>query len=693
MDRAVWMVAVWLVAVSPVAAQVPLPPPTVKGVDNAFAIAVGTDGKVYLTVRGGKKDGTGSKLLVLKDGKAEPFAADLTNPRGLVAWQQWLYLAEARGIVRVNRQGKVEVYAAAERFPNPPKTLAGLAVDERGALYVVDAGDLKGEGTAAIYRIAPPPFFGKGKPKPPTVTTVTDARRFPGLKQPHSLVMDGIGHLLVTDAMTGELHRVRIQDGSAQKVADGFGSAAGLAWDRFGRLYIVSPHEQPGTGKGSVFVIGRPGQKAVLLTKGFGDPRGICLAPDAKHLLVTDPFKGTLTALPTTVPGAEVNDTPLSLESEVAFPKLKWTGWQGTTDAGKLNPLRPLVLTHAGDGSNRVFVATQHGVIHVFPNDQKAEKTQIFLDIHEKVFYRDNENEQGLLGLAFHPSYKKNGEFYAFYTLKKDKTTNVLVRFRVSKDDPNKADPASEEVLMRIKRPFWNHDGGTICFGPDGYLYLTLGDGGAADDPQNNGQNLKSMLGKIHRIDVNRKDGDKPYAVPADNPFVGKEGLVPETWAYGLRNVWRMAFDRKTGQLWAADVGQNLYEEINLIKKGGNYGWKLREGLHPFGRDGVDVRADLIDPIWEYHHDTGKSITGGTVYRGKRLPELEGAYLYADYVTGKIWALWYDEGKGRVVANRPIRDRNLPIMSFGEDEQGDVYYLTYSANGQGVYRFVRPAKK
>jgi glucose/arabinose dehydrogenase len=154
-----------------------------------------------------------------------------------------------------------------------------------------------------------------------------------------------------------------------------------------------------------------------------------------------------------------------------------------------------------------------------------------------------------------------------------------------------------------------------------------------------------------------------------------------------------MAFDRKTGKLWAADVGQNLYEEINLIIKGGNYGWKLREGLHPFGRDGVDVRADLIEPIWEYHHDTGKSITGGTVYRGKRLPELDGAYLYADYVTGKIWALWYDEAKRRVVANRPIRDRNLPIMSFGEDEQGDVYYLTYAANGRGVYRFVRSPKK
>src|SRR5207244_1313268 len=161
-----------------------------------------------------------------------------------------------------------------------------------------------------------------------------------------------------------------------------------------------------------------------------------------------DPFKGTLTALPTTVPGAEVDETPLPLESEVAFPKLKWTGWQGVTDAGKVNPLRPLVLTHAGDGSNRVFVATEHGVIHVFPNDQKATKTTVFLDIQDRVTYKDDQNEEGFLGLAFHPKYKENGEFFVFYTTKKAKLTNVVSRFRVRKDDPSRADPSSEEVLL-----------------------------------------------------------------------------------------------------------------------------------------------------------------------------------------------------------------------------------------------------
>jgi glucose/arabinose dehydrogenase len=200
---------------------------------------------------------------------------------------------------------------------------------------------------------------------------------------------------------------------------------------------------------------------------------------------------------------------------------------------------------------------------------------------------------------------------------------------------------------------------------------------------------LKTLLGKVLRVDVDKKEQGKPYRVPADNPFVGRKDAAPEVFALGLRNVWRMAFDRRTGRLWAADVGQNLYEEINLIAKGGNYGWNRREGLHPFGARGAGPGRQYIDPIWEYHHEVGKSITGGHVYRGKVLPELEGAYLYGDYVSGKLWALWYDETKKRVVANRPIKDRTLPIYSFGEDEDGEVYFLTQTATGKGVFRFVR----
>ena len=209
-------------------------------------------------------------------------------------------------------------------------------------------------------------------------------------------------------------------------------------------------------------------------------------------------------------------------------------------------------------------------------------------------------------------------------------------------------------------------------------------------DPLHTGQDISDLLSSILRIDVRREENGKGYAVPPDNPFVSSPGARPEVWCYGLRNPWRMAFDRKTGKLWTSDVGQNLYEEIDILVPGGNYGWSVREGLHPFGPNGSDPRPDLIDPIWEYHHDVGKSLTGGAVYRGKRLPELEGAYLYADYVTMKIWGLRYDEGKGRVVANRPIRDPKVPVMSFGEDETGEVYFLTYSPTGKGIYWFVRP---
>jgi glucose/arabinose dehydrogenase len=384
-----------------------------------------------------------------------------------------------------------------------------------------------------------------------------------------------------------------------------------------------------------------------------------------------------------------VDESPLPLKTELAFPNLKWTGWSPETDSGKPNPLRPIVLTHAGDGSDRVFVATEHGVIHSFPNDQKATETKIFLDIQDRVSYEDKQNEEGFLGLAFHPKFKSNGEFFVFYTTKKQKLTNVVSRFKVSKDDPSKADPQSEEIILTFEKPYWNHDGGTIAFGPDGYLYVTHGDGGLGGDPHENGQKMSTMLGKILRIDIDHKESGKNYAVPKDNPFVGKDGVRPEIWAYGFRNVWRMAFDSKTGQLWAADVGQNLFEEIDIVVKGGNYGWSLREGLHPYGAKGVGPKDDLIEPIWEYHHDIGKSVTGGLVYRGTRLPELDGHYLYGDYVTGKIWALKYDEAKKRVVANRPIPDQSIQILSFGADNQGDAYFLTFTPTGKGIYRFAK----
>ena len=368
-----------------------------------------------------------------------------------------------------------------------------------------------------------------------------------------------------------------------------------------------------------------------------------------------------------------VVDTPLTVSTERAFPNLEFR--------------RPIVVTHAGDGSNRVFVAEQEGIIKVFGNDQETEEATVFLDIEEHVVYADERNEEGLLGFAFHPKFKQNGEFFVYYTSTEADLLSKISRFRVSKDNPNVADPASEEVILRVPQPFWNHNGGTIVFGGDGFLYIALGDGGSGNDPHGNGQNLTTLLGSILRIDIDHKSDGKNYSIPKDNPFVGKTiptgprgKMVPvceEIYAYGLRNVWRMAFDQKTGTLWAGDVGQNLWEEINIIRSGGNYGWNIREAKHWFRPDGNDAdRPDLIDPILEYHHSIGKSITGGSVYRGTRVPELVGKYIYADYVSGLLWALEYDEAAGKVVANYSLTGDKLPVLSFGEDEKGDVYFTT-----------------
>jgi glucose/arabinose dehydrogenase len=643
--------------------------PLVRGLTNPAGVITTPEGRIFVSAMGEiGKTGDGV-VLTIEKGEAKPFASGLDDPRGLAVRGEWLFVADRTCVRRIDRKGKVAVFATAEAFSPRARSLHDLDIDEQGNLYVSDAGEDAAGG--AIYRIDP-----KGK-----VSLVTDAQRSPALKAPVGLVMDGLTHMLTVDSASGRLLRQRLADGSTQPIAEGFGSGS-LAWDKFGRLYGSD-------GAGRVSAIPRPGEKPLPLASGLRSATAVAMGPGGRTVLVADTRAGTVTALSAAVPGWEVEDRPLPLKAVVAFPQLKWTGWEPVSESGKVVPLRPIVLTHAGDGSNRVFVATQRGVVHVFPNDPKAARTQIFLDLHERVYYNDDENEQGFLGLAFHPKYKENGEFFVFYTLKKDKTTNVVSRFRVRRDDPGRADPASEEEILRIKRPFWNHDGGTLCFGPDGYLYIALGDGGAANDPHNNGQNLKTLLGKILRIDVDQKTKSKNYSTPRDNPFVGQPDAQPEIWAYGLRNVWRMAFDRETSVLWAADVGQNLYEEIDLIARGGNYGWNLRESLHPFGARGADVRKDLNEPIWEYHHDIGKSITGGSVYRGSRLPQLQGAYLYADYVTAKIWALRYDPTRRRVVVNRPIRDPNVPVMSFGEDEKGEVYFLTYTNTGQGIYWFVK----
>ena len=371
----------------------------------------------------------------------------------------------------------------------------------------------------------------------------------------------------------------------------------------------------------------------------------------------------------------------LGVSIEAAFPNLRIA--------------RPIVVTHAGDGSNRIFVASQLGSVHVFDKNSEVEEADVFFDHEEQVTYKDKENEEGLLGFAMHPNYKENGEFFLFYTTSDAEHTSVVSRFRVSKDDPNKADSTYEEELIRIPQPFWNHNGGTLAFGPDGYLYIALGDGGKGGDPLKNGQNLSTLNGSILRIDVDNKDEGKNYAIPKSNPFVKTKGAKPEIYAYGFRNVWRLSFDRVTGTFYAADVGQKLWEEINIVKRGGNYGWNLREGNHPYvtesGEKGSGPREDLIDPIFEYDHETGKSITGGVVYRGLAAPKLNGMYVYADYVSGRIWALEHDYKSGKVIANHEIPNKspageNIPLITFGEDQDGEVYFTTQLRGGE-IFKF------
>jgi glucose/arabinose dehydrogenase len=390
------------------------------------------------------------------------------------------------------------------------------------------------------------------------------------------------------------------------------------------------------------------------------------------------------------VPIVPTGDTKLEAKIVPAFDQIQWEGYTPAPEKGAQSEFRPLVVTHAGDGSGRTFVLEQRGAVYVIPKGTTKGVAKRFLNLRDRVKYTVNENEEGLLGIAFPPDFKDIGTFYVYYTPRRkpgEKMTNRLSRFKVSKEDANVADPASEEILITFDKPFWNHDGGTLAFGPDGMLYIAVGDGGAANDPFGHAQNLNSLLGKILRLDVR---GAKGYAIPKDNPFVGKEKSRGEIWAYGFRNVWRMSFDRATGALWAADVGQNLWEEINLVEKGGNYGWRNREGQHPFGKNGTDSEAkDMIEPVWEYHHDIGKSITGGHVYRGKAVPALVGKYLYADYVSGDVWALDYDAKERKVRGNHTLRRGGFAVMSFGEDEDGEVYLMTMSGEGKGIHKFAK----
>ncbi|MCP1385601.1 PQQ-dependent sugar dehydrogenase [Runella salmonicolor] len=331
----------------------------------------------------------------------------------------------------------------------------------------------------------------------------------------------------------------------------------------------------------------------------------------------------------------------------------------------------PVELVHAGDGSNRLFVVEQRGVVKVFKNEASTAQTEIFLDISGRV---TSGGETGLLGLAFHPDFKNNGQLFVNYTRRENgQLQSVIARFQSNKTT---ADASSEEILLTYNQPYSNHNGGSVLFGKDGFLYIATGDGGSGGDPQNYAQNLGSLLGKMLRIDVNKKENGLNYAIPADNPFKNTDNARPEIYAYGLRNPWKVTADRENGRFWIADVGQNAREEIDILERGGNYGWRIAEGKECYSPAANCNRTGLVEPIFDYGTSEGRSITGGYVYRGAKLVDLKGQYIYGDFVSGKIWALQYNE-TSRQASNKLITQLTGSLSSFGEDEAGELYLLNY----------------
>jgi glucose/arabinose dehydrogenase len=382
--------------------------------------------------------------------------------------------------------------------------------------------------------------------------------------------------------------------------------------------------------------------------------------------LATGSTLGAQTSTPTSVPATDTAAAIKSPSLPPAFPPKPAFLRQVAAGLEK-----PTLLVSARDGTGRLFILEQLGTVRIFKDG--ALLPAPFLDLRGLV--NVNGNERGLLGLAFDPGYAANGRFFVNYTGADG--SSITARYSVSPTDPDQADPASGVPILRIPHPqFANHNGGNLVFGPDGYLYFGMGDGGSQGDPNGNGQNLDVLLGKLLRIDVS----GEAYTIPPTNPFVGKAGARPEIWAYGLRNPWRFSFDRKTGDLYIGDVGQDAYEEIDfqpaLDRGGENYGWNFMEGFHPYQGQ---APAGLIAPVAEYDHSGGNcSVTGGYIYRGSLLPDLLGIYVFGDYCSGRIWVL-ERAADGWKMAE--WLDTSLAITSFGEDDSGELYVLDRTTGG------------
>ena len=368
------------------------------------------------------------------------------------------------------------------------------------------------------------------------------------------------------------------------------------------------------------------------------------------------------------------------------FPERPVAGTQNAVSADpwanlKLTPFLsgfklPVYLTNAGDGSGRIFVVEKAGVIKLIKDGRVSDEP--FLDIVNRV--RSEDSECGLLSVAFHPRYKENGRLFVNYT---DLAGDTIISEFHASEDPDRSDAASERVILKIKQPARNHNGGQLQFGPDGYLYIGMGDGGFFGDPSGNGQNMDTLLGKMLRIDV---DGGKPYRIPEDNPFRGKPGVRPEIWAYGLRNPWRFSFDSGTGDMYIGDVGESKWEEVDFQPRdsrgGENYGWSLLEGSYKFKLPDGEDTSGITFPVVEYSHDDGCSVTGGYVYRGKKSPGVQGTYFFSDFCSGKLWGLRKKTDGSWEWAK--FLDTGLSVSSFGEDAAGEVYILDFGRGG--IYR-------
>jgi len=335
----------------------------------------------------------------------------------------------------------------------------------------------------------------------------------------------------------------------------------------------------------------------------------------------------------------------------------------------------PVDLQHPGDGTNRLFVVEKRGRVIVFKNDVGTKDAGVFLDIRDKVIV--DSLELGAQAIAFHPDFEDNGYFYFSYT-PDDPIRSIVSRFSVSEDDPNVADPESELIIMELLQPDTGHNLGMISFGPDGYLYIGSGDGGPVDGIPGTGQNTTDLFGAVLRIDVDNPDEGMNYGIPASNPFAGNTlGIKEEIYAYGFRNPWRFSWDTVTGLMWLADVGQHNLEEIDIIEKGANYGWKIMEGSMCFDPPVACDETGLTLPIFEYDHTVGIAIIGGFVYRGAHLSELIGSYIYGDFLSGKVWALEFD-GEQTVSNSVLINSPNLIITTFGVDQNQELYVCTLS---------------